>query len=196
MKAKLFEFNGEAEIVFDSQDLSFTMDKGEEVEDFMSRISDTIAEVYEEEMQLSMVDTTKIKKKASAQLKKAYEKASGLEAKIIADILQGRDIEVEVKSEETTEETTEEKPKNHRKAADRVPLKEELEKLRDESKANVGKRIAITPHGNKPRVDGTIKGIMIDKRTDSVYYRIDGKDGKLYHKRVNSDQLSIDHGEN
>lgn len=57
---------------------------------------------------------------------------------------------------------------------------------------NVGKTCTFIPFRKEAEVGGTIKAHVHDRRVSRKYYRIQGEDGKIYHKKTDSTQLTID----
>lgn len=56
---------------------------------------------------------------------------------------------------------------------------------------NVGKNCVFIPFRKDIQMDGIIKAHVNDKRVARKYYKILGEDGKIYHKKTDSNQLNL-----
>jgi len=63
--------------------------------------------------------------------------------------------------------------------------------LLEMAKENKGKACKFIPFGLVSQVDGTIIGAHVDKRSSSVFYRIEDEVGILYHKNAKSGNVQI-----
>ena len=75
-------------------------------------------------------------------------------------------------------------PKLTDPASDRVMFTEAVAKL---ARKDIGKECTF----KDLKITGQIRGVMVDKRVNLVYYRILDSDKKVYHKRVTSEDLII-----
>lgn len=112
------------------------------------------------------MELEKLRKRGTAQLLKNLEKATGEDAKMISEILKARGHLPSTPKESTTAVA---------------------EKVRE----NVGKECTFNKVGSGTVIEGTIRGLMVDKRVSLVYYRIITNLGRVYHKRVDSENLTI-----
>lgn len=89
MKAQLFESKSEKEIRL-SNGVQIMAEAGETKEDFVSRVSEVIERDYLETLELSEVDIKDMKKKSTKQLQKARKSATGVELRMMQEILVDR----------------------------------------------------------------------------------------------------------
>jgi hypothetical protein len=211
MKAKLFVFDEEKEIRLNNG-VQFFATEGESVEEFTERVSEVVDRDYVDTLELDEVDEKKLKKRGSAQLEKALESATGVEAKIIGSILSARGVEVEqtedpneieteaeeVTAKEAPEESEEPAPKKKEKAKKEPKPKKELPSLDSVleavklAKNNVQTVCTFSPFRTAIKMTGEVKQVVIDRRVNKAYYRILGEDGKLYHTEINNPSFSVD----
>ncbi len=203
MKAKLFVFDEEKEIRL-SNGVQFFATEGESVEEFTERVTEVVDRDYVDTLELDEVDEKKLKKRGSAQLEKALESATGVEAKIIESILSARGVEVEQTEDpneietEAEEVTAEEAPKKKEKAKKEPKPKKELPSLDSVleavklAKNNVQTVCNFSPFRTAIKMTGEVKQVVIDRRVNKAYYRILGEDGKLYHTEINNPSFSVD----
>lgn len=203
MKAKLFVFDEEKEIRL-SNGVQFFATEGESVEEFTERVTEVVDRDYVDTLELDEVDEKKLKKRGSAQLEKALESATGVEAKIIESILSARGVEVEQTEDpneietEAEDVTAEEAPKKKEKAKKEPKPKKELPSLDSVleavklAKNNVQTVCNFSPFRTAIKMTGEVKQVVIDRRVNKAYYRILGEDGKLYHTEINNPSFSVD----
>lgn len=84
-------------------------------------------------------------------------------------------------------EYTETPPEN---AGNKMPWPEAL-RLREKYKSNVGKIVTFKKFRSEEIITARIFGIVIDKRTPEVYYRVRDKNRKVIHKKVTSTDLTF-----
>ena len=112
------------------------------------------------------MEIEKLKKRGTTQLLKNLETITGEDAKMISEILEAR---------------------GHLPSVPKESIQAVAEKVRE----NIGKECTFNKAGSSVIVEGTIRGLMVDKRVNLVYYRIINHLGRVYHKRVDSENLTI-----
>lgn len=86
MNAKLFESKSEKEIRL-SNGVQFFAEKGETKEAFIARVTEVIERDYVDNLELTEVDPAILKRKSTKQLQKSSSNATGVELRMIQEIL-------------------------------------------------------------------------------------------------------------
>jgi len=171
MKAKLFHHNDRMEIRLSNTE-QFIAGEDENQAGFYRRIEAYVELEYDEDIidPVSEIDIKKMKKETSAALERRLPLLQdGVETEMIREILESRGIELPNFEPESKPEP----------------------KCKPKKNLNVGKACTFTPFRQDVSMSGTIKAFVADKRVDRSYYKILAQDKKIYHKRINNDQLSI-----
>jgi hypothetical protein len=98
MKAKLYVLGKEQEIRL-ADGKQFFATENESNEEFVARVVTLVKEEYLEDVEIHEVLFANLNKYATDQLKTAYEKAIGVHAQMLKQILESRGVELEAKSE-------------------------------------------------------------------------------------------------
>lgn len=208
MKAKFFEFNGQMEIVLENGNV-IAANESETKVDFLNRASAEADAEFMENLDVTEVTASSLKKKANKALVASFEKATGVEAELIKSVLESRGVVVGESTEEATAEgeateETAEAPKKEKKAKKEKVVKEPKEKREKPSlsgildqanaaKVNVGKVVEFVPFRCAFKVLAEIKQVVTDTRVNRAYFRMTGiEDGKLYHTEITNSTLSVD----
>lgn len=206
MKAKFFEFNGQMEIVLENGNV-IAANESETKVDFLNRASAEADAEFMENLEVTEVTASSLKKKANKALVASFEKATGVEAELIKSVLESRGVAVGEQTEEAEGETTEETaeaPKKEKKAKKEKVVKEPKEKREKPSlsdildqanaaKVNVGKVVEFVPFRCAFKVLAEIKQVVTDTRVNRAYFRMTGiEDGKLYHTEITNSTLTVD----
>lgn len=206
MKAKFFEFNGQMEIVLENGNV-IAANESETKVDFLNRASAEADAEFMENLEVTEVTASSLKKKANKALVASFEKATGDEAELIKSVLESRGVAVGEQTEEAEGETTEETaeaPKKEKKAKKEKVVKEPKEKREKPSlsdildqanaaKVNVGKVVEFVPFRSAFKVLAEIKQVVTDTRVNRAYFRMTGiEDGKLYHTEITNSSLTVD----
>lgn len=206
MKAKFFEFNGQMEIVLENGNV-IAANESETKVDFLNRASAEADAEFMENLDITEVTASSLKKKANKALVASFGKATGVEAELIKSVLESRGVAVGEQTEEAEGETTEETaeaPKKEKKAKKEKVVKEPKEKREKPSlsdildqanaaKVNVGKVVEFVPFRCAFKVLAEIKQVVTDTRVNRAYFRMTGiEDGKLYHTEITNSTLSVD----
>jgi len=177
MKADLIKTEDLNEIVLENGKI-FRSKKGQSPDDFWAQIANEVDETYEDTLELSRevsVDEILKSRPESLRIRLKAENLGPLEEQIITTVLAGR---------EQIDPPKEEKPA--REGSIGQPLPQET---KERLLANKGKRVKFIPQRSGEELEGTIRGLMYDKRVGYAYYRILDENGKAYHKRVTSSDL-------
>lgn len=208
MKAKFFEFNGQSEIVLENGNV-IASNEGEAKVDFLNRASEEVNAEFVEDLEVTEVTASSLKKKANKALVAAFDKATGVEAELIKSVLESRGVVVGESTEEATAEgeateETAEAPKKEKKAkkekVEKAPrekrekpsLSETLDQA-NAAKVNIGKVVEFVPFRCAFKVLAEIKRVVTDTRVNRAYFRMTGiEDGKLYHAEITNSTITID----
>lgn len=206
MKAKFFEFNGQMEIVLENGNV-IAANESETKVDFLNSASAEADAEFMENLEVTEVTASSLKKKANKALVASFGKATGVEAELIKSVLESRGVAVGEQTEEAEGETTEETaeaPKKEKKAKKEKVVKEPKEKREKPSlsdildqanaaKVNVGKVVEFVPFRCAFKVLAEIKQVVTDTRVNRAYFRMTGiEDGKLYHTEITNSTLTVD----
>jgi len=178
MKGQLISTEDKAELVLEDGRI-FKSKKNETPDDLYARVAGVVDNELMEPLEISVeITDDKLKRRSSVDLKKKLKNGdvSTLEKRIITEILSGRG-EMEVAAE-TVETVIAEAGTS-------------IDARKQAAREFVGRTCAFVPRNAKDEIPGVIKGIMADKRVDSVYFRIEDGQGNIYHKRVASEDLKI-----
>lgn len=189
MKAELIRSETYNEIILENGE-AYRSKKNESADDFWVRIAAKVDEEYADIIELDReISYDQLKKQDGESLKKRLETSNigALETEIITEILVER-------GEMEKPEKKETKPDNGRKKGEReAPIGEPLpEETRAGLEENKGKKVYFIPRQGDQEIEGTIRGIMFDKRVGRAYYRILDENKRVYHKRVTSKDLRFE----
>lgn len=215
MKAQLFESKSEKEIRL-ANGVQFFAEEGETKETFAARVTEVIERDYVDTLELTEVEIATLKRKSTKQLQKSRSTATGVELRMIQEILVDRGALEEHPSESgaivnptlsdedlTAEGSVQdvadpqpEEPKAEKEPKEPKPLKkqltdEEIVPKLEEAEWNKGREVTFLCTKTKEETKGVIKGVRLDKRNNFIQYRILAEDGNMYGKGIDSEDLKI-----
>ena len=186
MDAQFIIAEDRAEIITQDERV-FKSKENENSDDFYVRVASKIDEDLEEPLTIKReINEQKLRKMDSTKLKNALKKAGDLETEMIEAVLAGRSSTPEEKIKASKKAVQQEK-----RAKKEKPTPEGIEKAKENNKQHIGKTIMFTPSGLDEVISGTIKGFMVDKRVNLVYFRIQDEAKTTYHKRVDATDITI-----
>ena len=94
MNAKLIIFQDKKEIRL-SNNVQFFAAQDEEQEDFIERVEAVVERDYVESLEITTIEEKNFRKTPAAQLQKYYADATGLEAELLASILEEKGVSLE-----------------------------------------------------------------------------------------------------
>ena len=220
MKAQLFESKSEKEIRL-ANGVQFFAEEGETKEAFVARVTEVIERDYVDTLELTGVELSTLKRKATKQLQKSRSTATGVELRMIQEILVDRGAleehpsedgaimnttltDEDIPAEGSGEEVAEAQPEAPKAKKEKAPKAEEEPKplkkqLTDEesvpkldaAEKNKGHEVTFLCTKTKEETKGVIKGVRLDKRNNFIQYRILAEDGNMYGKGIDSEDLKI-----
>jgi hypothetical protein len=220
MKAQLFESKSEKEIRL-ANGVQFFSEENETKEAFVARVSEAIERDYIESLDLEEVDPAKYRKYSVKQLQASRKNKTGVELRIIQEILVERgaleehpskdgaiwnntltdeDIPAEGSGEEVaspkeeaapTADKNEKAPKAEPKPLKKQLTDEEIIPKLEGAEKNKGHEVTFLCTKTKEETKGVIKGVRLDKRNNFIQYRILAEDGNMYGKGIDSEDLKI-----
>lgn len=206
MKAQLFESKSEKEIRL-ANGVQFFSEENETKEAFVARVSEAIERDYIESLDLEEVDPAKYKKYSVKQLQASRKNKTGVELRIIQEILVGRGAleehpsgdgaivnttltDDDIPAEGSGKEVADAQPEEPKPLKKQLTDEEILPKL-DAAEKNKGHEITFLCTKTKEMTKGVIKGVRLDKRNNFIQYRILAEDGNMYGKGIDSEDLKI-----
>lgn len=200
MKAKFFEFNGQMEIVLENGNV-ISSNENESKVDFLNRVTEEVDAEFMENLEVTEVTASNLKKKASKALVASYGKTTGVEAKLIKSVLESRGVSVGGSTEEATAEETSEAPKKEKKAKavkepkEKISLGDALDKAK-KMRVNIGKVIEFRSFRKGETITAEIKQVVVDARVNRIYFRVhELSTGKLYHTSIYNSSVVINEEE-
>lgn len=201
MKAKFYGFNGQMEIVLENGNV-IAANESEAKVDFLNRASEEVDAEFMENLEVTEVTASSLKKKASKALVASFEKATGVEAELIKSVLESRGVTVGESTEEVAaEEETAEAPKKEKKAKavkepkEKISLSDALD-IAKEMRVNVGKVIEFSSFRKGETITAEIKQVVVDTRVNRIYFRVhELSTGKLYHTSIYNSSVVINEEE-
>lgn len=205
MKAQLFESKSEKEIRL-ANGVQFFAEEGETKEAFVARVTEVIERDYVDTLELTEVEIATLKRKATKQLQKSRSTATGVELRMIQEILVERGAleehpsedgaivnttltDEDIPAEGSGKEVAEAQPEAPK--AEKEPTDEEIVPKLDGAEKNKGHEVTFICTKTKEETKGVIKGVRLDKRNNFIQYRILAEDGNMYGKGIDSEDLKI-----
>lgn len=198
MKAKFFEFNGQMEIVLENGNV-IAANESEAKVDFLNRVTGEVDAEFMENLEVTEVTVSSLKKKASKALVAAFGKSTGVQAELIKSVLESRGVSVGESTEEETDEEEEavEAPKKEKKAKavkepkEKISLGDALD-IAKEMRVNIGKVIEFSSFRKGETITAEIKQVVVDIRENRIYFRVhELSTGKLYHTSIYNSSVVI-----
>jgi|SRR5690606_12102600 len=200
MKAKFFEFNGQMEIVLENGNV-IAANESEEKVDFLNRATEEVDAEFMENLEVTEVTASSLKKKASKALVAAFDKSTGVQAELIKSVLESRGVSVGESTEEETDEEAVEAPKKEKKAKsvkepkEKISLGDALD-IAKEMRVNIGKVIEFSSFRKGETITAEIKQVVVDTRVNRIYFRVhELSTGKLYHTSIYNSSVVINEEE-